>query len=332
LNSILFFYEAESKDLRKVSESRFPRLRDVVFDPIGNRWVVVGNIGTILTLEEEEDSKISKTITSVKENLRGVDVNRKTGEILAVGNKGIVLGINSSNNQSVFTQKWREGLTRISKDLRRVKWSPNGKFALAVGNEAAVARIEVRDKEITLEEITPSSSQYTNHFRGVAWNKEGDKALIIGNNFGSEFVPAASIILYEDKTRSFTPIKEADGIEMVSLSPKPNSFSVTIAGYQLVFFWGFFFDFDWETSTITKSLSTEDQEFVPTGIDWNRRKPFALLSSAKLKDGVNAISEYNGKSIKQIKTLDYPPVKVCWDSNDGKALVVVSTSLSIFSE
>jgi hypothetical protein len=323
LNSYLFFYTPR-RGLTQIFGDRFPRLRDVAFDPIGLKWVVAGNNGTILTVEEEDVGIARVVRTSTNQNLRGVDVSSRDGMVLAVGNEGTILLLDSSQRESkVFNLK----APSIGKNLRRVRWSPKGETALAVGNDGAIVSIGS-----SCDRVAEIPSNQTNHFRGLAWERSGSRAVIIGNNFASGFLPASSLLLYNDESRSLKSLKEANGTELVCLCEKPNSGSVTICGYQLVFFTGSLFEFDWEKEALVQLTSSGEHEFVPVDIDWSRDASKALIASGRLREGTNSLHEFDGKTLTQVAKLGYVPVKVCWNDLGEKALVVASTRFSVFSE
>lgn len=146
-------------------------LRAVSVNPLNGTALIVGNVGTIILLDE--DGKASKINCSTVENLRAVSWNPNGNMALITGNRGILLKYSDMGVEAVDGGR---------ANLRRVAWRPNHTQALVTSN--CFAEEFIPSPNLFVFDANRNTLNPMNEGRsdliGADWKPNGDSALVVG--------------------------------------------------------------------------------------------------------------------------------------------------------
>lgn len=255
----------EGEKVLRVQAGTHQNLRAVSLSPSDGTAMIVGNTGTLLRLDTNDN--VTKIDSPTAENLRSISWKPNGTSALIVGNRGTLLR---------YSHERIEALDDGTANLRRVAWQPKSQLALVASNCFAEEFIPSPNLFVYDEEknALSSLSEGRSDLIGIAWNPDGLSALVVGYDI---MWHNGFIGLFDGL--SLSPIGfENRRIYPVAVAWQPTGVGAAIVTATSQVGMGQGCVYLWDRASL-KPIFRND-EFFFSAVEWNAAEMVALASDA----------------------------------------------------
>jgi len=161
----------EQEKVIRIDSGTNLNLRALSVNPVNGTYLIVGNVGTLLLLDEQ--GRVSKLASASSENLRAVAWNAEGTMALIAGNNGTLMR---------YSKDGLESIDGARANLRDVSWRPDSKEALIASN--CFAEEFIPSPNLFIYDPNKNELKPVNEGRadmiGVDWEPAGKHALVVG--------------------------------------------------------------------------------------------------------------------------------------------------------
>jgi hypothetical protein len=305
LPSILLSYANERLQTRKLEGS----FRSFAWERDGDRLIVVGDRGQILTIEGEKSAKV---VSGTRHNLRGISINPTDGAALIVGNAGTVLLLRLEGH----------GVTRLdpltSENLRAASWNSRGTSALISGNHGTLLRYSSQSLEIL--------GGARANLRHIAWRPLADLALVTSNCFAEEFIPSPNLFAYDPTNQTLSSLNEGRA-DLIGVDWKADGTTALVVGYDVIWHNGEIAVFDGLTLS---HVEFNNKRVYPVAASWNPSEGLAAIVTSTPQPGMGkgVVYLWDQNGLRSIYSSDLVFFSAVAWNRDGTELAALGSSMS----
>jgi WD40 repeat protein len=305
LPSILLRYAFEMVQTRKLGGS----FRSFAWEGGGDRLIVVGDGGQILTIEGE---KAVKLVSGTHQNLRGISINPTDGTALIVGNAGTVLLLRRED----LSVRRLDAPT--SENLRAASWNPRGTSALISGNQGALLRYSSQRLELL--------GAARANLRHIAWSSASGKALVTSNCFAEEFIPSPNLFAYDPANQTLSSLNEGRS-DLIGVDWKADGTIALVVGYDVIWHNGEIAVFD---GVNLSHVEFNNKRVYPVAVSWKPSVELATIVTSTPQPGMGkgVVYLWDRKSLRTIYSNDLVFFSAVAWNKDGTELAALGSSMS----
>lgn len=161
----------EHEDVVRIDSGTRQNLRALSVNPVDGTYLIAGNVGTLLLLDEQ--GRVTKLASPSSENLRSVAWNAGGTMALIAGNNGTLMR---------YSGEGLEPIEGARANLRDVCWQPGSDEALIASNCFAEEFVPSPNLFIynPNENVLKPVNEGQADIIGVDWEPDGKQALVVG--------------------------------------------------------------------------------------------------------------------------------------------------------